>query len=48
VVGNAGDDHLNGNDGLDTLGGGDGNDWYNDPANEIDELFTFWAEWVDA
>jgi hypothetical protein len=23
-------------------------DRFGDPASEIDELFTFWADWIDA
>ena len=30
------------------LRGGDGSDTMLDDASEVDESFTYWAEWVDA
>jgi len=47
-MGGDGDDRLMGNGGFDTLAGGSGMDRFGDPASEIDELFTFWADWIDA
>jgi hypothetical protein len=33
---------------VDTVRGGGGSDVIMDDASEVDESFTFWAEWVDA
>jgi len=48
LLGGAGDDYLNGQGGSrDTLAGGSGNDRIIGAANEIDEAFSYFADWVD-
>jgi Ca2+-binding RTX toxin-like protein/alpha-tubulin suppressor-like RCC1 family protein len=42
------DDRLDGGTGGDTVRGGGGSDTVLDDSSEVDELFTYWAEWVDA
>jgi Ca2+-binding RTX toxin-like protein len=42
------DDRLDGGTDGDTVRGGGGSDVIMDDASEVDESFTFWAEWVDA
>ena len=42
------DDRLNAGDGNDTVRGGGGTDIVTENPEEIDESFTYWAEWVDA
>jgi Ca2+-binding RTX toxin-like protein len=42
------DDYLDAGDGTDTVRGGGGSDTMLDEIDEVDESFTFWAEWVDA
>jgi len=42
-----GADSITGGDG-DTVRGGGGSDTMLDDASEVDENFTYWAEWVDA
>jgi len=39
---------LDGGTDGDTVRGGDGTDTMLDHASEINENFTYWAEWVDA
>ncbi len=41
-----GDDSLSGAGGVDTLAGNDGNDVF-DESGEVDELFAFYAGWID-
>lgn len=48
ALGGDGDDSINGDANNDTVAGGPGNDRIIDPVNEIDEGFTFTADWVDA
>lgn len=48
VLGEADDDVVNGNSsGQDTIAGGDGNDTVTGQFREIDESFTFTADWVE-
>ena len=42
------DDRLDAGDGTDTVRGGGGSDTMLDDIDEVDESFTYWAEWVDA
>ena len=39
---------IDAGDGADAVRGGGGSDMIMDHASEVDESFTFWAEWVDA
>lgn len=48
ALGGDGDDAINADANTDTVAGGPGNDRIFDPLLEIDELFTFSADWVDA
>jgi|TARA_B100000809_G_scaffold249378_1_gene280665 Ca2+-binding RTX toxin-like protein len=41
------DDTINGQTGSDTVAGNAGTDTIKDSASEVDESFTWWAEWVD-
>jgi hypothetical protein len=41
-------DFIYAGNGVDTVRGGGGSDVIMDDASEVDESFTFWAEWVDA
>jgi Ca2+-binding RTX toxin-like protein len=42
------DDRLDGGTDGDTIRGGGGSDTVLDDSAEVDDLFTYWAEWVDA
>ena len=46
LMAGAGNDSLTGADGLDTLVGNAGNDSFDVPG-EVNELFTFYANWID-
>jgi Ca2+-binding RTX toxin-like protein len=49
VLGGNGNDRIKGQGSTrDTIAGGQGDDVFFDPAYEINENFTYWAEWVDA
>jgi len=41
-------DFIDAGDGADTVRGGGGSDMIKDHASEVDENFTYWADWVDA
>ena len=47
VMGQAGDDLITGHGGNDILAGGDGTDEVTGSESEIDEDFTFLADWID-
>jgi len=47
LLGGDGNDFITGNGGSDTVAGNQGNDNIKDAPGEIDESFTFFADWVD-